>query len=216
MTEFKPKRGERVLLDAQVRGRAENGRAKLAIPGIALTGSQWLGDFDDKGIHPHPGVDVAALLEECEAAKEEVTNLISAPQHRNPIPRCDRYYRLRTAREAANAKHAPADHEWKVTTRMADGVSVKLGCACGAHMWQPTRSGAEETDRGADPPEAPMKEPHWKTLCADVCRSEWQPTQVSRIVDLMAEWVEAGQPGGRGQIKWPWDASYDESDGDNA
>ena len=140
MTEFKPKRGERVLLDAQVRGRAENGRAKLAIPGIALTGSQWLGDFDDKGIHPHPGVDVAALLEECEAARDCMCN-DTLPPHR-----VKEYHRLRTAREAAKASgHAPGDHEWKVTTRrlMADGVSVKLECSCGAHTWQPARLGTE-------------------------------------------------------------------------
>lgn len=106
MTDFKPKKGERVLLDGWVNSVSHGGCY------VALTEKDahatenasvfchFVEDAKADLIHPHPGVPVAALVEEAEVAAKLIDSV-----HHTAGCRASQWWfdydKLRAAREAA-------------------------------------------------------------------------------------------------------------------
>lgn len=96
MSDYEPKRGERVLVESEVDDRA------CVLGSVTVSrGDYAFPPIPRNEVHPHPGVSVAALLEECEEADTVIRSLITSGARTHGV--ADNYYELRAAREIANA-----------------------------------------------------------------------------------------------------------------
>ena len=116
MSKFNPKKGQRVLLEARYD------------PDVMSNAHGCFGGTTEMVCHPHPGVDVAALLEEL----EKLTRIYDHDGNRTTMHTSQwhverkRVLELRTAREAANAPKI--SDEWLRVHRDEDGTVWYRDC----------------------------------------------------------------------------------------